>query len=289
VDERRRLRSIHRALAVLAVLATGGCATVSEVDRAWFETNGKVAAVPLGCGTRAPLAGPPGRLPGGRPLAVVSWNIHRNADAGWRADLARFAASSDIVLLQEATLVDELRALFAQANRHWVHADAWALDDIASGVLTASIAAPVEACVQRVREPLITLPKSVLIAWYRIDGRSDTLAVANVHSINFTLELGAYQDQLDAVAAVLATHRGPVILAGDFNTWSPVRVEALNGVAARIGLVEARPARGERSRFLGMPADYLFVRGLTVDDAWVESVTSSDHAPIRATLRFTPP
>jgi endonuclease/exonuclease/phosphatase (EEP) superfamily protein YafD len=279
--------SLRRSFVVAAVFAAiAGCASIAREDRAWFETDGKLAVVPLGCTKREALAWAPGALSPHRPLKVVVWNIHRNADAGWEADLSRFASESDLVLLQEATLTGELRTALARAGRHFIHADAWALDDVASGVLTASTAAPYEACVQRVREPLITLPKSVMIAWYRIEGRTETLAVANVHAINFTLELGAYNDQLDAVAAVLASHRGPLILAGDFNTWSAIRVDSLLKVAERIGVVEVRASRGERSRFLGMPADYLFVRGLTVDDAWVEDVRSSDHVPIRASLRF---
>lgn len=282
-----RASPLGRSFAVVIALASlVGCASVAREDRARFETDGELTVVPLGCMKRESLAWVPGALFPSRPLKVVVWNIHRNADEGWEADLSRFASESDLVLLQEATLTRELRTAFARAGRHFIHADAWALDDVASGVLTASTAAPYEACVQRVREPLITLPKSALIAWYRIEGRPETLAVANVHAINFTFELGAYNDQLDAVAAVLANHRGPVILAGDFNTWSPVRVDSLAKLAERIGLVEARASRGERSRFLGMPVDYLFVRGLSVDDAWVEDVRSSDHAPIRAALRF---
>jgi len=283
----RTAPSLHRSWVIAVALAVvAGCASIAREDRARFETDGKLTVVPLGCMKRAALAWAPGALSPNRPLKVVVWNIHRNADEGWEADLSRFASESDLVLLQEATLTGDLRTALARAGRHFVHADAWALDDVANGVLTASTAAPYEACVQRVREPLITLPKSVLIAWYRIEGRTDTLAVANVHAINFTLELGAYNDQLDAVAAVLANHPGPVILAGDFNTWSPVRVDSLSKLAERIGLVEAQALRGERSRFLGMPVDYLFVRGFTVDDAWVEGVRSSDHLPIRASLRF---
>jgi endonuclease/exonuclease/phosphatase (EEP) superfamily protein YafD len=219
---------------------------------------------------------------------VISWNIHRNADPGWEHDLGRFAAASDLVLLQEATLTAALREVLGRASRPWTHADAWAMDGINNGVLTAASTLPTAACVQRASEPLLGLPKSALLAWYRIEGRSELVAVANVHSVNFTLDLTGYQKQLDAVVGVLASHNGPIILAGDFNTWSPVREQALVATAARIGLVEARPRRGERSRFLGMPADYLFVRGFAVDDVWVETVESSDHAPIRARLRFLP-
>ena len=141
---------------------------------------------------------------------------------------------------------------------------------------------------QRAAEPLITLPKSALVTWYRIHGTGRSLAVANVHSVNFTLDLTVYQRQIENVIDVLAPHKGPIVLAGDFNTWSPVRVQVLEDAAARIGLVEAKPLRGERSKFMGMLADYIFVRGLTVEDVWVEPVTSSDHQPIRAKLRLPP-
>lgn len=284
----------HRRVAALATLAAAlaalaGCATVAREDRAWFETDGKVAAVPLGCAKREPLAGAPGALPVGRSLTLVSWNIHKNADPGWQADLGRFAAASDLLLLQEANLSIALRAELARTRRYWVHADAWAYDDVANGVLVASSAAPFEACVQRVREPLITLPKSVLIAWYRIEGRADSLAVANVHAINFTIELGAYNDQLEAVRTVLASHRGPLILAGDFNTWSAVRMASVRSLADKLGLTEVPASLGERSRFFGKHLDYLYTRGFDVEDAWIDGVTSSDHAPIVATMRFSPP
>ena len=155
-------------------------------------------------------------------------------------------------------------------------------------MLTAAAASPDSACVQRAAEPLISLPKSALVAWYRIKGRPEMLAVANVHAVNFTLDLTVYQRQIENVIDVLAPHKGPVILAGDFNTWSPVRVQVVRDAAARIGLTEATPLRGERSMFMGMLADYIFVRGFTVDDVWVESITSSDHQPIRAKLRLPP-
>jgi endonuclease/exonuclease/phosphatase (EEP) superfamily protein YafD len=286
---RRPRRTLAAVGALAALAALGGCATVTEKDSAWIETEGQAQLIPLGCPPRERLASTPGELPSDREINVVSWNIHRNADAGWEGDLARFASASDVVILQEATLTAALRDQLGKTGRVWTHADAWAFDGINSGVLTAAAAAPDRACVQRAAEPLISLPKSALIAWYRIRGRPDMLAVANVHSVNFTLDLTVYQRQIENVIDVLAPHRGPVILAGDFNTWSPVRVQVLVDAAARIGLAEAKPTRGERARFMGMLADYIFVRGLAVEDVWVESITSSDHQPIRAKLRLPPP
>ena len=284
-----RSRPIERAALAAALAVLAGCASVAESDRAWIETEGEAKVVPLGCPPREMATTKTGDLPSDREINVVSWNIHRNTTAGWEADLARFAKASDIVILQEATLTAALRDQFAQSNRVWTHADAWAFDGINSGVLTAAAAPPRVACVQRAAEPLITLPKSALIAWYRIAGRPEPLAVANVHSVNFTLDLTVYQRQIENVIDVLETHKGPIIFAGDFNTWSPVRVKVLEDAAARIGLSEAKPRRGERSRFMGMLADYIFVRGLEVEDVWVETVTTSDHSPIRAKLRLPPP
>ena len=287
--DRLARRASTTALVAFLALAASGCATVAADDRAWIARAGARAPIPLACPPSAPFPGDPGTLRADRPLSVVVWNIHRNGDPGWAQDLATFAAASDLVLLQETALTPELRERLGEAGRHWTQADAWSFDGVVTGVLIASTGQPRAACVLRAPEPLLALSKSALVAWYGIEGRTQTLAVANVHSVNFTLGTVAYRKQLDAVAGLLADHRGPAILAGDFNTWSAGRAAALAEVAARAGFAEAVPRRGTRSSFLGRSADYLFVRGLAVDDVWVERVESSDHAPIRASLRFAAP
>lgn len=279
-----RSRALHAGAAILA-LVLAGCATVAADDRAWVAAGGTAEPVPLACPPAAALP-QAGAIDPARPLSIVVWNVHRNGDPGWADDLAAFAAASDLVLLQEAASTRELRERLGASRPHWAQADAWAFDGVVSGVLTASAEPPRAACVLRAAEPLLALPKSALLTWYRLAGRADTLAVANVHSVNFTIDTDAYRRQLEAVVGQLAGHRGPAILAGDFNTWSASRAEVLADVAGRAGFAEAVPRRGARSSFLGRPADYLFVRGLAVDDVWVEPVESSDHAPIRAMLRL---
>ena len=39
-----------------------------------------------------------------------------------------------------------------------------------------------------------------MITWFRLRGKAETIAVINVHAINFSLLLGAYKAQLDALA-----------------------------------------------------------------------------------------
>ena len=45
-----------------------------------------------------------------------------------------------------------------------------------------------------------------------------TLAVVNMHSINFSLSLGSYRTQLASIRELLATHQGPIIFAAALST-----------------------------------------------------------------------
>lgn len=289
MPEPRGTHPVVRLALAVALVALAGCATVAPVDRGRFEANGRLVVANLDCGRRDALVAKPGAFAPGQPLRLTVWNIHKNGEPGWDADLTRFAAASDLVLLQEASLDPALRAILRHAGRFFVHADAWELGGVARGVLTASAAAPLEACVLRAMEPLLALPKSALVAWFRIEGRYETLAVANLHAINFAPLIGTWRDQIDALGAILANHRGPLVVAGDFNTWNAERVDALEAFARRLGLAEASLSFGEPARFLGRPVDTLFTRGIDVEDAWIEDVASSDHKPIVATIRISRP
>ena len=120
-------------------------------------------------------------------IRIATWNIHKEDDAGWQDDLTRFAADHDILLLQEVTLIDALRDILHAAGMRWVMASSFLYYDTDIGVLSATRAVPVAHCTLRVVEPLIRLPKSSVVTWLPLKGSAKTLAVANVHSINFSL------------------------------------------------------------------------------------------------------
>ena len=114
---------MHSADILRAVLSTAlvalsaACATFPPVQQAYaFGRDGVAAGVPLPCtggagatadaGTAAePLPGP--------TLRLLSWNLHKNGDPGWEADLARLAADSDLLLIQEAALTGGLQRVLA--------------------------------------------------------------------------------------------------------------------------------------------------------------------------------
>lgn len=219
-------------------------------------------------------------------IRILTWNIHKQGDAGWEQDLERFTLSNDVLLLQEVTLQDSLQQILRGAGLRWVMASSFSYDSVDIGVLTATPAVPVAACTQRFVEPLLQLPKSAVITWFALAGAAQTLAIANVHAINFSLSLDIYEAQLSALADVLAEHDGPIILSGDLNTWTHERMDMVRKIAARLHLVEAPYAEDGRARFLGNQVDHLFVRGLDIVASRVITVTSSDHNPLEVVVRL---
>ena len=208
------------------------------------------------------------------------------ADSGWQEELSRLAGRSDVLLLQEAGVTPELRDALGRAGYNWLMASSFAYAGTEYGVMIASRARPTYFCTGRAFEPLLGIPKSFLVARFRIAGSNAAVEIATMHTLNFVLELGPYEAQLDALGKVLAAHAGPIVLAGDFNTWSEAREHALTALAARLALEPAVFPADTRSRFLGRPADWAFARGAEVLDAAAPAVTSSDHNPLLVTLRI---
>ena len=284
---------IARALVAVLALLAGGCVSLTADPRALISGPDGVEVRTLPCDAAIGAARkwfpatPPGPALDPARIRILTWNIHKQDDAGWDADLARFADASDIVLLQEVTLGDPLTDILRKAGLQWVMASSFIYKEMDIGVVTAARAPTVAHCTQRVTEPVLRLPKSSVVTWLPLRGSGKLLAVANVHSINFTVTLGAYEAQFAGVVEALSQHDGPIILAGDLNTWTDLRVAALQNVAQKLRLTEI-PFQSGRSRFLGHELDHILVRGLAVESAEAIAVKSSDHNPVTAVLRVTP-
>jgi endonuclease/exonuclease/phosphatase (EEP) superfamily protein YafD len=285
-----------------------GCITLTVEPRAVVSVpGGAMRVMTLKCGAvdrvlQTAADGNAGDALDRRPLRLLVWNIHKQGDSGWERDLSAFAAASDVVLLQESVLQPPLPEILDDSGLRWVMASSFLLDANDIGVLSATRIAPIASCTQRVVEPLIRIPKSAVISWLpitntrtdtRTDARTDTragsretLAIANVHSITFELAPDVYRAQLEAVADALAGHRGPIIFAGDFNTWNDARDGVVAEIAARLGLTELNLRVDQRAVFFGRHLDHIFIRGLQIVDVTAVPVTSSDHNPLAATLRI---
>lgn len=216
-------------------------------------------------------------------FSILVWNIFKQKRAQWLSTLQEYAKSCQLVLLQEAHTTPEL---IAYAKRHFVVADqvpALTLSEYTSGVMTLSSIQPIYCCPLQRQEPLIRLYKSALITVYPLqDGQN--LMVANIHAINFSVGVLSYQRQLAEVIEQIQWHIGPVILAGDFNSWSKRRMTALYRVTEVIALQSVNFNQDLRKKVFGKPLDFIFYRGLSVRAAQMLATNTSDHNPMRVTF-----
>ena len=292
--------AVKRLASSVLIAVLCGCVTLTVEPRAVVSGPGGAARVmTLKCEAvdRLLQAAGEGEAAGAldrRPFRMLVWNIHKQGDSGWERDLSGFAAASDVMLLQETVLQPPLRRILEDSGLRWVMASSFLLGADDNGVLTATRIAPIASCTQRAVEPLIRFPKSAVISWLPITntradartGSTETLAIANVHSINFELAPDVYRAQLEALADALAGHRGPIIFAGDFNTWNDARDAVVAEIAARLGLTELNLRVDQRALFFGRHLDHIFIRGLQLIEVGAIPVTSSDHNPLAATLRI---
>jgi len=171
---------------------------------------------------------------------MVNWNAQKGADPQFILDLEKLLEQEkpDIVFLQEARAdliqVEMMGGYFANG---WSYP--WPGGEMV-GVLTLSRIPPVriEPVSSRYREFFVTAPKVSLITEYPLSN-GDSLLTVNVHLLNFErwgdLKIG---DQLEDLKSILITHSGPIIMAGDFNTWNEKRLQLVEEIAGDLNLAE---------------------------------------------------
>jgi endonuclease/exonuclease/phosphatase (EEP) superfamily protein YafD len=116
-----------------------------------------------------------------------------------------------------------------------------------------------------------------LLVEYSLPTTQEHLLVANVHGINFVTN-GTFYDHITQIIATLKGHRGPLIFAGDFNTWNSARLEFLQEQSRQLGLEQVQFRTDPRR----LPLDHIFYRGLKADQADILSnINSSDHLPLQ--------
>ncbi len=216
-------------------------------------------------------------------IRLLNWNIFKGKKQSWASDLKGLTSDSDLVLLQEALLVDDF---YSHISDHVsVHvAQGFVTKTAPTGVLTAASAPSLRNDTWHHPEPFLRTSKSALITEYRLSDTSQTLLVANIHSINFSLGTVAFSLQLTDIFAELSAHPGPVLLAGDFNTWRAKRMRILSGLADDCGLQDVAFAEDGRKQVFRRSLDHVFYRGLQCTHAEVIKVSSSDHNPIQASF-----
>jgi endonuclease/exonuclease/phosphatase (EEP) superfamily protein YafD len=233
-------------------------------------------------------------------ITLASWNAQKFHNCQSVDDLQALIEQQkpDIVFVQESRT-----DLARMKNIGGYFAEAWSTPwpgGITTGVLTLSRVAPdrVEAVHSKHGEFFYIAPKVFLITEYSLPDGEILLAV-NVHLVSFERwRLINFRSQLDDLKAIIENHRGPVIMAGDFNIWSQERLGLVQALAEQLGLREVTDFPSIRTtadmrlaglnRLLGIkkdfPLDRVYQRGFTSHSAQVLPYDSSDHKPILVTL-----
>lgn len=221
----------------------------------------------------------------GSTIRVLVWNMYKGRMAGWKDDFEYFIRDKELVILQESIINTGYDSLFNMTDRfEWVMAKTHRnrVTQATTGVKTGSIVKSTGHSYYMTTdvEPLLRTPKMLLATTYPLTGQKEELLVVNIHAINF-VSFEKYSRQLKQMVEAIGEHKGPIILAGDFNTWNATRFKSLRDAVSQMGLKEIPLVRRGRLAHLNKDLDHVFCRGLkAVKTEVLMAVKSSDHYPI---------
>lgn len=221
-------------------------------------------------------------------LSVVTWNAHKLADPQFIRDLGQLSQSSDVIMIQEAMHSTQIQNYFtSHFNFSFSFYKSFCdRNNQATGVMNASryLLESNRTLVSSRTEPFTHTPKVSGYSALQIP-EIGTVHIINTHALNFNAG-SKFRQQIEEVVTFIRQLQGPVIWAGDFNTWRPGSKDYLHAKAAEVGLTHLRPANDNRNV---LKLDHVYVRGLElISVEMLNNYRSSDHVPIRATFRKVP-
>lgn len=221
----------------------------------------------------------------GEHFGVLCWNTQKlTQTAEFQRALARVLADYPclFLLLQEAKL---------STRKDWVLPD-WSYAVAPNmqtrrsiyGVLTASQYAFTEAQARlsKKREGMFATHKSYMLSHHSL-AESGSLLVANIHAVNF-VRANQFSKEIELIKEELLEHRGPLIVAGDFNVWSRQRRLRLLQFCRSVGLRQAIMDDPHHIKtYRQHPLDFIFYRNLTLlETSAIDTSRVSDHNPLYA-------
>lgn len=122
--------------------------------------------------------------------------------------------------------------------------------------------------------------KSLLLSYHK-QANKHLLCLVNIHAINF-VSLARFNHELARLTQQLVDFTGAIVMAGDFNSWSVGRLQALAHFKQTLRLQHVDVQQAQHIKgFLTKPLDHVFYRGVTLDYAQaLDSGKVSDHNPI---------
>jgi len=224
-----------------------------------------------------------------KQINILVWNIYKGSKKRFAQDFNFLTQNKDIIIIQEAVLTDKLKDIFINNKNHehfFATAFMFSNKKIPAGLLTSSSTNSQSSQFLRSthREPIVSTPKLALFTKYKLNHREKLLLVVNIHGINF-VSYTAWKNQITNIINKIDMHDGPVIFAGDFNTWSIRRIYFLTNLLKQLNFKSVNFKNDVRTRFFNIPLDHIFLKGLNYSNAKVcGGINSSDHKALTITV-----
>ena len=206
-------------------------------------------------------------------LKIMIWNMAEKSDKFWKKEILSFSKDVDLILLQEIAMDDhQVFSFFESEVFHGFHM-AFSFIRLKknkkTGVAIGSKAKPSSFSFTRSdKELLYRTPKNISFATFELCRGDCNVLVVNAHMLWLSF-FDAYRRQLEDIKQIVQVHEGPVIVAGDFNTWNGKRVNLMKHYMELLGLskVVFKNKKGITHPLTHMALDHIFVSKSFVE-AW---------------------
>ncbi len=211
-----------------------------------------------------------------KKYTFTTYNIFKAHLPFSRQIIGKLSRQHDFVALQEW-----VSSLHVRDGEHIVTCPTFTIPfrKVQTGTATISKHLPMSelGLLSQERELGFATKKSLLLTSYKLHD-DHTLHIANIHSLNFVTN-HTWKKQIDEFLEQIPKH-GPLIFAGDFNTWNPSRFRHLEKVMSALGLHYVNYDHN-----IIMRLDHIWVRDLHALDTRAGVTThSSDHYPVTLTF-----
>lgn len=283
----KNLVNISKTFALSAVLTVTFATTSAFGGNNYSHPIPKDNEVLMTVGTASQPALP-------KKMNVLVWNLHKGADESFPTDFTDLAYGKDLVLAQEMLLNPFMERVFgAFPTNIYTTATSFFLGKelYRTGVATSAQVKPAyESYIRtQILEPVVNSPKVTLLTQYPIKGTDKKLTVLNIHGINF-VDVPSFKKEITRIFDVMRTISGPMIFAGDFNTWNDERLAILKELSTKLKMRAANFFPDNRMRFNGRPLDhFLYTEDIRIHEAKVEGFyQGSDHKPLELVIEYSP-
>ncbi|TNF65920.1 MAG: endonuclease/exonuclease/phosphatase family protein [Gammaproteobacteria bacterium] len=221
-----------------------------------------------------------------KSFSLICWNVYKKLHkpkqitylmkllSQYKPDLLTFQESPSLKRIAQSTSALEAYEKYYFSNLEFKNRS--------FGLLTASNAESKHSnyVISHYKEFIFRTHKAFLVSIYPLTS-ADALMLINVHAINFR-SVQIYQKELQQLYEFALSHQGPLIIAGDFNSWGTGRLLLLDQLIHQLNL---NSVKFENSRliksFISSPLDHILYRNLTVDESFVlDCHKLSDHNPL---------